>query len=338
MMGFRVEQLESPAEFFGFELDGNGRYVLADSMLVTHNSNGKSLTVSLMEKTLGQYCCKFPVTLLTQKRTASSSATPEIARAKGRRFAVLQEPSEDERLNVGQLKELSGGDTVQTRELFKSPCEWRPQFKLFLLCNQLPHVPSDDGGTWRRIRVVEFGSKFVEHPNPERPNEFPMDLELNSKLEGWRTHFMGLLLHYYKRYVTQALAEPTAVVSCTRDYQRTNDHMADFVDTCIERVTTTTPTPTTATHDADADADCSGSGISGISGSMPPTMSLDDAFTELKEWVRSDHIPIRVPKKTLVQRYLDRALTKSVHIKGRPMYVGFRLRDRFVGSATDDAL
>ena len=283
-------------------------------------SNGKSLSVSLFEKALGQYCCKFPVTLLTQKRAASNTATPEIARAKGRRFAVLQEPSEDERLNVGQLKELSGGDTVQTRELFKAPCEWRPQFKLFLLCNQLPHVPSDDGGTWRRIRVVEFGSKFVENPNPERSNEFPVDLELSGKIDGWKEQFMSLLLQYYRRYISRSLEEPEAVIRCTRDYQRTNDHMADFVDTCIEKVRC--EDDATAKDDGGQSKDC-------------VFLALDDAFNEFKEWLKTDQIPIK-PNKKVLQKYLDRALVRSAPFKGRVGFRGFRIRDRFGGAGDDD--
>jgi len=313
---FGVLRVED-GDFYGFELDGNNRYLMAD-FIATHNSNGKSLSVSLFEKSLGQYCCKFPVTLLTQKRAASSSATPEIARAKGRRFAVLQEPSEDERLNVGQLKELSGGDTVQTRELFKAPCEWRPQFKLFLLCNQLPNVPSDDGGTWRRIRVVEFGSKFVTNPSPERPLEFPIDLELSSKIEGWKEHFMAMLVHYYKRYALAAIDEPDAVLKCTRDYQRTNDHMADFVDTCIEKA------PLLPADE---------------NGTLPPStafLSVDDAFAELHNWIKTDHVRIAVPKKQALQKYLDRALLRSVQQKGRSGYRGFRIKDRFATEGEDD--
>lgn len=250
-------------------------------------SNGKSLSTALLEKTLGEYCCKFPVTLMTQKRAASGAATPEIARAKGRRFAVLQEPSEDERLNVGQLKELSGGDVVQTRELFKAPCEWKPQFKLFLLCNQLPHVPSDDGGTWRRIRVVEFGSKFLENPNSENPREFPVDLDLVSKLDGWKEHFMALLIQHYKQYVSSPLCEPESVMACTREYQRTNDHLADFVDNCVERVS------------AEDERELS-------------VMTIDDAFGEYKEWARNENIPVmqqRITKTTLL-KYLNRYLGK----------------------------
>ena len=292
-VGFKIERVEDD-DFYGFELDGNHRYLMED-YIVTHNSNSKSLSVSLLEKSLGDYCCKFPVTLMTQKRAASGAATPEIARAKGRRFAVLQEPSEDERLNVGQLKELSGGDVVQTRELFKAPCEWKPQFKLFLLCNTLPHVPSDDGGTWRRIRVVEFGSKFTENPNPDNPREFPVDLDLTSKLDSWREHFMAILIQYYKAYMSSTLCEPEPVLACTREYQRTNDHLADFVDSCIERV----------------------SGSEEDAGTV--SLAIDDAFSEYKEWARNENIPAmqqRITKTTLL-KYLTRYLGKpNAHSSG----------------------
>lgn len=264
-------------------------------------SNGKSLTVSLFEKTLGSYCCKFPVTLLTQKRTASSSATPEIARAKGRRFAVLQEPSEDERLNIGQMKELSGGDIVQTRELFKAPTEWKPQFKLFLLCNQLPNVPSDDGGTWRRIRVVQFGSKFCENPNQENSNEFPIDTELSQKIINWRTHFMALLIDVYKKYIKQPIHEPAQVTSYTREYQRMNDHLADFVDMCI------------------------------VKKPLQPEimLKLETVYSAYKEWAKVEQITLTSQvKKGKFQAYLDRTFGKCIKVHGKIAWSGLTIEDQ----------
>ncbi|PNH00386.1 putative helicase [Tetrabaena socialis] len=259
--------------------------------------NGKSLSVELFDKALGDYTCKFPVTLLTQKRAASNAATSEIARAKGRRFACLQEPSEDERLNIGLLKELTGGDKVQACALYKEPVEFKPQWHIALLCNHLPHVPSDDGGTWRRIRVVEFTSKFVEFP--KNANEFPIDLELSEKLDEWKEPFMSLLIEYYKtRYAKKKIKEPDAVLACTREYQKNNDHFADFVDTCIQK---TSP--------------------SGV-------LRMSDAFSEFRSWVKDDNIPIRVPKKKDVQKYLDHALGKPSMENGDVCYRGFSVRDR----------
>ena len=258
-------------------------------------SNGKSLTVTLMEKSFGDYCCKFPISLLTRQRAASNAACSEIARAKGRRFGVLQEPSEDERLNIGLMKELSGGDKIQCRELYKAPVEWRPQFKMFLLCNHLPSVPSDDGGTWRRIRVVEFGSKFVSAPSPENANEYQIDLDLPQKLDSWKEHFMAMLVNTHERFIGKPLDEPAAVLACTREYQRTNDHMADFVDSRLER--------------------CSSSAL-----------SLDDAFSELKEWIKSDNIPMKAPKKRDFQGYLDKTLSsRGIRSCGKHCYNGYKI-------------
>jgi hypothetical protein len=56
--------------------------------------NGKSKTIELFEAAFGEYCCKLPTALLTQRRAAAGSALGELARTKSRRFAVLQEPGE----------------------------------------------------------------------------------------------------------------------------------------------------------------------------------------------------------------------------------------------------
>lgn len=96
----------------------------------------------------------------------------------------------------------------------------------FLTCNHLPNVPSDDGGTWRRLRVVEFTSKFTDNPNPENENEFPIDMEISKHFEDWREHFMSMLIEYHKRYVTKGITEPEEVLRCTKEYQKNNDVMA----------------------------------------------------------------------------------------------------------------
>lgn len=198
-------------------------------------SNGKSKFIELFESSFGDYCCKFPITLLTGKRAASNAATSELARAKGKRFGALQEPSEDEKLNIGLMKELSGGDKIQARLIYKEPIEFKPQFKMILACNHLPAVPSDDGGTWRRIRALEFTSRFCEHPDPNKPNEFPIDKELSSKFPEWKEHFMSMLITYYKRYVERGIVEPDEVLECTKEYQRANDGFLDYVEQELEK-------------------------------------------------------------------------------------------------------
>ena len=100
-----------------------------------------------------------PVTLITAKRTSSSAATPELAQTKGARLAYLQEPDTKTKINVGLMKELTGGDKIQARALYHDPIEFKPQFKMVLCCNDKPELPPHDEGTWRRIRNTEFISE-----------------------------------------------------------------------------------------------------------------------------------------------------------------------------------
>jgi P4 family phage/plasmid primase-like protien len=220
---------------FASMLDGNNRdekfHIWTGS-----GSNGKSKIVELFQYAIGEYACIFNVSLLTQKRVGSNGTNSELAIAKGKRFAILQEPEENERLNVGLMKELTGGDKIQCRCLFKEPIKFKPMFKMILTCNHMPAIPPDDGGTWRRIRRVEFTSKFVDSPNKdENSNEFKIDRELSHKFTLWKETFMIMLLHKYKKYKKLGkIVEPKEVLDYTSEYQRKNDIFADFCDTYIK--------------------------------------------------------------------------------------------------------
>ena len=78
------------------------------------------------------------------------------------------------------MKQFSGEDVVEARGLFEDQQRFRITGKLFMMCNRLPPIHAMDRGTWRRIRVLLFGSKFVDKSDPElkigRPNVFPRDM------------------------------------------------------------------------------------------------------------------------------------------------------------------
>ena len=197
-------------------------------------SNGKSLTVDFLERALGEYAIKVPISLLTQKRAASAAASPEIIRMRGRRFACLQEPGNDETLNVGMMKEITGGDAIVVRGLYKDCIQFKPQFRLLLTANDLPKVRAADGGTWRRIKLLPFTSRFVENPDPARPNEFALDPDLQDRLAALAEPFMAYLIEVYYEYREHGNPPPTPVLSATREYQRRSDHMQLFIEKHVE--------------------------------------------------------------------------------------------------------
>lgn len=241
-------------------------------------SNGKSKILELVQKAVGDYYCILPISLLTQKRAASNTAQSELERTKGRRYAVMQEPSEGERLNIGLMKELSGGDTILCRGLFKEPIQFKPQFKMIMTCNELPEVPSDDGGTWRRIRVVNFDSKFTETPDQNNPKEFPLDTELGDSFDRWANAFLSMLIENHKNTDLKNIQEPMEVRIATESYKKNNDIIGQYVSERIVK-----------------DDDCNDS------------FMLQAAYTDFKIWV-SQNIPKgkRVPDRMQLRAYLER--------------------------------
>jgi P4 family phage/plasmid primase-like protien len=199
-------------------------------ILTGSGSNGKSMIMNLMAKTFGDYACTVPISLFTQKRKSSGSAAPEVARLKGRRFVTMQEPDEAIALNTGLMKEISSGEKMYARDLFESGCEFEVLAKFHLACNEKPKINTSDGGTWRRLIVINFLSKFVV--NPSASNEFPLDesIQFSVNTVEWATPFLSYLVHVLKEgQGLRKLASPPEVLEYTSDYRNENDAIARFI-------------------------------------------------------------------------------------------------------------
>jgi len=201
--------------------------------------NGKSKLVELMIMTLGDYQSSLQSTALTRKRPESGAANPDIMSIKNKRFIYMQEPDDREPLNTSRMKQFSGEDAVEARGLFQDQERFKIAGKLFMMCNTLPTINSMDRGTWRRIRLIPFESKFVNPGDKEigQPNVFLKDMNLNAKLKRWRIPFFSRLVHIY---LTQyAISDngtlepaPEIVMSESRKYRDTFDSLNKF---CQER-------------------------------------------------------------------------------------------------------
>lgn len=214
-------------------------------------SNGKSVATDLISETLGgradtSYAGQFPTTLVTGKETQSSAANPELFRAKGRRIMWLTEPDNDDRINLGMIKRLTGNDTVYVRNLFSEGEDIKPTFKLGYICNKLPKLPvstTTDFGTWRRILRIVFKSRFplndFEVPRTweeqVRRRTFYRDLQFQQRLPNMRQAQMWIMIHYYHRYRTRnvQIPIPLEVTQALADFQLENDVYQQFINEMI---------------------------------------------------------------------------------------------------------
>ena len=259
-------------------------------------SNGKSKCIDLLKAAFGDYYCTFNVSLLTRKRGDSGQTNSELVRARGRRMSVLQEPEENEKMNAGFMKELSGNDTIITRGLYKDSIEFKPMFKMILTCNHLPNLPPEDGGTWRRVRLIEFKSKFTDNPNPEKENEFAIDKELSLKFDNWKETFMSMLVDIYRTYKEMGgISEPIEVLQCTENYQRMNDSIGEFLSMMIEQ-------------------------------KEGAKVFTDDLHAEYRAWLKEQSIGGSPPRRKVLETYLENNLPgRMERDKGRNYWPGYRM-------------
>jgi len=197
--------------------------------------NGKSKLVDLMVMTFGDYQSSLQSTALTRKRPESGAANPDIMSIKNKRFIYMQEPDDREPLNTSRMKQFSGEDAVEARALYGDQDRFKVSGKLFMMCNTLPTINSMDRGTWRRIRLIPFESKFVNPGDKDigKPNVFPRDMNLNIKLKKWRVPFFSRLVHIY---LTQYAVNdngtlepaPKIVTSESDKYRESFDSFAKF--------------------------------------------------------------------------------------------------------------
>ena len=267
--------------------------------------NGKSILMEWMENILGEYADKIPSTIYTSKNSAPGQATPELANVKGKRFVSCEETEEGSTLNVAKIKEFTGGNKITTRGLFQSVKTFKPQFHAYMVCNKMPNIPPsacNDGGTWRRILVVEFMSRFVDDPkSQEYEGEqyvFKKDPTISTKLDEVKDVFFSYLLSVvYPRYASTGLEAPDAVRVRTNNYRSDNDIFFEFQRERIE------------IHPGS-------------------TIRLSELYSEFKEFHRAAGFTDKCPSRQQVKEYFEKKLrspyTPRVARSGWP---GFRFKN-----------
>jgi phage/plasmid-associated DNA primase len=193
---------------------------------------------------LGKLAVKFSTTLLTGKKTQTGVANPELARAgNGVRWAVMEEPNEDEMISTGTMKALSGNDSYWARDLFESGKTTReiiPLFKLHMICNKLPKIKNADKATWNRIRVIPFEATFMtetqcpdNYDDQMKEKKFPMDTQFTDKIPNMIQPLAWYLIQRWRTLNRIERHDPEKVKIATEMYMQDNDVYKQFEDQCI---------------------------------------------------------------------------------------------------------
>lgn len=196
-------------------------------------ANGKGVLINLMDYTLGSYASKMESTFICGRSPDPDSPTPSLTKLVGKRFVYISEVVEGSKMNEQLFKQLSGQDRLPYRPMHQESRDFIPDFKLFMVCNNLPNFDGSEYSMKRRIRVIPFVSSFRIEGIEEIDNtkyQYRRDKELVKNCKEWRWVFMKMLLHAYKRYVSDGLEEPEQIAQITKRYEDENDIFKTYLN------------------------------------------------------------------------------------------------------------
>jgi putative DNA primase/helicase len=183
--------------------------------------NGKSKLVELLSSTLGDYFDACSSSFLTGKIGDSEQASPQLMGLKKSRIVVSSEPDGNGKLNSTIIKQLSGNDRVTGRKLYGDQQFFKPNFKIILLCNDIPVINTPDQATWMRCRCLNFPTRFVEEPKEQY--ERKIDKEISKKIPSWKLPFFMILIENYKLWIKEGLEMTPNMIDRTKEYQSESD-------------------------------------------------------------------------------------------------------------------
>lgn len=205
-----------------------------ECMFILHGKttrNGKSTLLNTIETMLGNYSKVAPVELICRdmRPKDAESASPTLAGLKGKRFVTMAESDEYEKLDEKKIKELTGGEEISARALYQSAITYKPQFTLWLSCNDLPVVTDKTLFTSERLKVIEFNKHFSP---TEQDTHLKDELCEQSSMSGI---FMWLVRGYIK-YKENGLVMPEKLKTVVDTYEKENDLVLQFLESRCERI------------------------------------------------------------------------------------------------------
>jgi len=149
----------------------------------------------------------------------------DLARMKGSRFVSATEVEADKKLAEVTVKQMTGGDIISARFLFKEHFEYRPTYKIWLAANHQPIVRGTDEAIWRRIKLIPFD---VLIPESER------DKKLSQKFEKELPGILNWALEGLLNWQKNGLHTPPEIKEATEDYRNEMDMLGNFIsENCI---------------------------------------------------------------------------------------------------------
>ena len=189
-------------------------------------SNGKSVTLAVIRAIFGEYAAAASSDLFMAQRQ-DGGPRPDLLALRGARFVTAVETEKGHRLNESLIKQMTGGDPVTARGLYKEMETFMPTHLAVLATNPKPIIRGVEYAIWRRVLMWPFA---VTIPREKRITDY--ETVLLEEAPGILNWMLDGLRRYYANNCTITI--PEQVRQATNQYKSDMDILAPFfAEECV---------------------------------------------------------------------------------------------------------
>ncbi|CAE6826837.1 DNA primase family protein [Paraburkholderia aspalathi] len=202
-------------------------------VLTGPGSNGKSVLADVVRRIMGDYARVVASEFLMESRYQKSAdtASPALASLVGARLALSGEGQDGQTFDSALIKSLTGDATKSARVPHGQLFEFTLTHKHFLLTNPRPNIAHLDAAIRGRLHLMPFDRRWNRPDDAEWDAALPDgDKELMTSLQAEEQGILAWLVAGAVEYLAVGLAAPDEVTGTTRDYFKTQDPIARWLD------------------------------------------------------------------------------------------------------------
>ena len=225
--------------FLGIPHKEKSIYFCIDKTEMSNGDNGKTFFFDILTYLFKGYVKKTNKSFLEKGNTKVHKQLAEMKTS----LLVWADEFSQAKINNELLKECASAESgIENEIMFGTSETIAIKFKLWVLTNHIPNIPSEEGAVYNRLKQLSFGSHFDRtrertEANPDKL-EFIADTSLGDKLKTeYANEIYHLVIDYaYKYYNDNELPPiPQQFINDTKETKNKNDAFQTWFDKNCEK-------------------------------------------------------------------------------------------------------
>lgn len=195
------------------------------AVLIGSGANGKSVFLNVLTRIFGS-------TNVSNVEMSSLSQDFQVIQLMNSMLNISAETRTNVAGAESKFKQITAGDEISACYKGKDYITFRPRAKMFLACNEYVKSSDTTEGWTRRFCFVDFPMHFVEIPNPDNPEELPIDRDIESRLttnDSLSAIFNWVLQGYEMLKVCGYFTEPDDQKAINEEFKELSNPLIEFV-------------------------------------------------------------------------------------------------------------